>query len=198
MSDNIKFKVENSEDSVLYHEAFIMCCKIFPGMMPYYYFRQYILTVCLQNDELIGFLLLRSTNEYKNIEKKIVQTENNNSSNNQSDNSEDSENDSLVSGSTELSNEENNIPFHDINIATIGIKPEMRGKGIGDKYVKWIIDKFLGLRLVLHVSVNNTNAIKLYEKNDFKILNTEKKYYVEQGYEPYTGTGRDAHLMMRM
>lgn len=52
-----------------------------------------------------------------------------------------------------------------------------RNQKIGTKLMDYIINKYSNYRFLLEVSINNYIAIKLYENNNFKIINIRKKYY---------------------
>ena len=68
-------------------------------------------------------------------------------------------------------------------IEFIGVLEEYRNKGIGSKLMEYLNNK----NVSLEVDVNNTNAIKLYEKYGFKKVSVRKNYY----------QGHDAYLMVR-
>lgn len=223
----IEFKIIASENDPLFHKAYIACYEIFHGMIPYCYFRKYLVTVAESNNEFIGFMILNtkeneddeeydmaeeSNEDYQiNIaiqneinDNKIKNEENeydivddiiDNSSDDNDDENDDNNSNStvLVSKSTgsSISTNADNI----VTIGSIGIIESMRGKGIGDKYIKWLKHEFPDKQFELHVSIANTNAIKLYNKNGFKITNLRTKYYCDEGFEPYTGKGIDAYIM---
>lgn len=50
-----------------------------------------------------------------------------------------------------------------------------RNKGIGSLLIKYLIN--ISERILLEVRCDNNNAIKLYKKYNFKIINIRKKYY---------------------
>lgn len=190
MSSSLTFKFVYSENDPVFHKAYILCCEIFPKMMPYNCFREYNVTVALVNGEFIGFMLL-GTNK-----KKEKSEDESNSSEEiiSSEESDSSENSSLASVSTNSDTDKKNfVPT--VTIASIGIAKNMRRRGIADKYIKWVKDLFPDKKLELYVSVNNSNAINLYLNNGFTIDYTQEKYYRDEGYEPYTGQGIDAHIM---
>lgn len=61
------------------------------------------------------------------------------------------------------------------DLIEIGILPEFQNKGYGSKLLKESIkDK---QKILLEVSIENENAIKLYKSLDFKILRTIPNYY---------------------
>ena len=62
----------------------------------------------------------------------------------------------------------------------IVVKKSERNQGIGQRLLDELIykSKDFGLKTIeLEVNEKNLNAIKLYEKNDFKIIGRRKKYY---------------------
>ena len=76
-----------------------------------------------------------------------------------------------------------------INIIDVYVKDEYRNKGYASKILKFIFDyyKDRNVRYMLEVKVDNLNAIKLYEKFDFKVIHARKGYY----------NGVDAFIMER-
>ena len=64
-----------------------------------------------------------------------------------------------------------------IDVLNIIVKPEYRNQGIGSVLLKYIIDNKQDKKLMLEVRSKNINAIKLYQKYDFKIINIRKNYY---------------------
>lgn len=201
-NDILKFEIIADENDVRFHTAYIMCCKTFPNMMSYCFFKEYVVSVALLDDKVVGFMLLELLNlpnvDDKNIsqfvDQKNIKVDSVDDFSNVDDNFSDV--DDLASKSTNSDIFLDNTQEKKITLASIGIDTNMRGKKIGDKYIKWLLESFPNTNVELHVSVNNVVAINLYIKNGFKISHTEKLYYNEQGYEPYTGTGRDAHIMV--
>ena len=75
-------------------------------------------------------------------------------------------------------------------VAYIEVKEEFRNQHYGSKLLEYLIE--LGKKkeienITLEVNVNNENAIKLYNKYDFKIVAIRNKYY----------NGVDGYLMER-
>jgi len=64
-----------------------------------------------------------------------------------------------------------------IDLLNIIVKPEYRNHGIGSVLLKYIIDNKQDKKIMLEVRSKNINAIKLYQKYDFKIINIRKNYY---------------------
>lgn len=64
-----------------------------------------------------------------------------------------------------------------IDLLNIMVKPEYRNQGIGSVLLKYIIDNKQDKKIMLEVRSKNINAIKLYQKYDFKIINIRKNYY---------------------
>jgi len=77
--------------------------------------------------------------------------------------------------------------YENMEINYIFVKEEYRNKGIASKLLKYIIDNNDFSNITLEVNINNTNAIKLYEKFNFKTVSIRKGYY----------NGIDAYLMER-
>ena len=64
-----------------------------------------------------------------------------------------------------------------IDLLNIIVKPEYQNQGIGSVLLKYIIDNKQDKKIMLEVRSKNSNAIKLYQKYDFKIINIRKNYY---------------------
>lgn len=64
-----------------------------------------------------------------------------------------------------------------IDVLNIIVKPEFQNQGIGSILLKYIIDNKQDKKIMLEVRSKNINAIKLYQKYDFKIINIRKNYY---------------------
>lgn len=64
-----------------------------------------------------------------------------------------------------------------IDLLNIIVKPEYQNQGIGSALLKYIIDNKQDKKIMLEVRSKNINAIKLYQKYDFKIINIRKNYY---------------------
>lgn len=77
--------------------------------------------------------------------------------------------------------------YENMEINYIFVIEKYRNKGIASKLLKYIIENNEFSNITLEVNVNNTNAIKLYEKFDFKTVSIRKGYY----------NGIDAYLMER-
>lgn len=77
--------------------------------------------------------------------------------------------------------------YENMEINYIFVKEEYRNKGIASNLLKYIISNNDFLNITLEVNVNNVNAIKLYEKFNFKTISVRKGYY----------NGIDAYLMER-
>lgn len=76
------------------------------------------------------------------------------------------------------------------DILSIVVDPLYRNKGIASNLIDYLIsslDEELKL-ITLEVSVNNKNALSLYDKFGFKVVNVRKNYYAN---------GDDAYLMAR-
>ena len=64
-----------------------------------------------------------------------------------------------------------------IDLLNIIVKPEYQNQGIGSVLLKYIIDNKEDKKIMLEVRSKNINAIKLYQKYNFKIINIRKNYY---------------------
>ena len=64
-----------------------------------------------------------------------------------------------------------------IDLLNIIVKPKYQNQGIGSVLLKYIIDNKQDKKIMLEVRSKNINAIKLYQKYDFKIINIRKNYY---------------------
>ena len=64
-----------------------------------------------------------------------------------------------------------------IDLLNIIVKPEYQNQGIGSILLKYIINNKQNKKIMLEVKSKNINAIKLYQKYDFKIINIRKNYY---------------------
>ena len=72
------------------------------------------------------------------------------------------------------------ICLDEATLNNIVVKKSCRGKGIGGEMLETLIDLCSDMNLktfTLEVNVENTPAIKLYEKFGFKNLGIRKKYY---------------------
>ena len=70
----------------------------------------------------------------------------------------------------------------------IFIDPKYRSKGYGIKLLNYMFNDLKGVtNITLEVNVNNTNAIKLYQKSGFKIVSRRENYY----------NGTDGYLMLK-
>ncbi len=78
-----------------------------------------------------------------------------------------------------------NLIYDCIELNYIYVKEEYRGKKIASLLLEQMIHE--NKNITLEVNVNNENAISLYKKYGFKIINTRKNYY----------NGIDGYLMER-
>lgn len=77
--------------------------------------------------------------------------------------------------------------YENMEINYIFVIEQYRNKGIASKLLEYIIDNNDFSNITLEVNINNINAIKLYEKYNFKTVSIRKGYY----------NGIDAYLMER-
>ena len=72
----------------------------------------------------------------------------------------------------------------ELQIATIGVKPEWQGKGIGTLLmiaaIEWALAKGAS-SITLEVRPSNIRAIKLYEKLGFRVVGRREHYYRPDG-----------------
>jgi ribosomal-protein-alanine N-acetyltransferase len=79
------------------------------------------------------------------------------------------------------------------HISTLAVHPDYRGQGIGELLLRTAINgaEDLDARIMtLEVRISNQSAIKLYEKNDFKVVGSRPRYYRDNN--------EDALLMTRV
>lgn len=74
-------------------------------------------------------------------------------------------------------------------IVTIGVDPDMRGRGIGERLLCACEAQFDLPRFRLQVRKSNTPAIALYKKLNYAIIDGLPRYY---------GDGEDAYLMEKL
>lgn len=67
--------------------------------------------------------------------------------------------------------------FEVLDLINIAVSEDTRRKGIASKLIQYIIDNVEHERFLLEVNSNNTSAIKLYQKFNFKEINIRKNYY---------------------
>ncbi len=67
--------------------------------------------------------------------------------------------------------------FEVLDLINIAVAEASRRRGIASKLIQHVIDKIDHERILLEVNSNNTSAIKLYQKFNFKEINIRKKYY---------------------
>lgn len=207
LMDDLKFEYICNENDIIFHETYILCCKIFPNMVPYSFFSRSDVVAVLLNTKLVGFMILdtgttnnfnfffsqkinefahslKSNNLYDSLEK--IQ-------NNSNEEKDSSDTDELVSKSTSSSDDKN---YNNITLLSIGIDKNERGNKFGYKCIEWLKKNYPNRKIELHVSIKNDVAINLYKKCGFKINSTETLYYEERNFEPYTGDGRNAYFMV--
>lgn len=74
------------------------------------------------------------------------------------------------------------------HISTIASHPAYRGRGLGELVLASMVAKAIhnqAAYVVLEVRVSNTAAQNLYHKYDFKIVDTKKGYYHNNGEDAY-------------
>ena len=79
-----------------------------------------------------------------------------------------------------------NIDYYELEIIVVGQK--YRKKGIATNMLNYFLDNYEKKDILLEVDTNNNDAIKLYDKVGFIIINTREGYY----------RGKDAYIMQRV
>lgn len=81
-----------------------------------------------------------------------------------------------------------NLDFYELE--AIYVDEDYREKGIATKMINYLIENFIekGKEILLEVNSNNENAINLYKKFEFNVINIRKKYY----------NNGDAYIMKRV
>ena len=64
-----------------------------------------------------------------------------------------------------------------IDLLYIVVEPIYRRKNIGTELINYLIQNKKFEKIMLEVRCDNSSAIKLYKKFNFKIINIRKKYY---------------------
>lgn len=65
-----------------------------------------------------------------------------------------------------------------MDIVNVVVNPSYRKKGIATKLIDYAMSQFDDLKsIMLEVNENNSNAISLYNKNNFKVVNKRNNYY---------------------
>lgn len=65
-----------------------------------------------------------------------------------------------------------------MDIVNVVVNPSYRKKGIATKLIEYAMSQFDDLKsIMLEVNENNSNAISLYNKNNFKVINKRNNYY---------------------
>lgn len=78
--------------------------------------------------------------------------------------------------------------FEILDVINIVVDEKYRRKGIASKLINKCVDNFNEVdSIMLEVNENNINAIELYKKNKFEVINIRKKYYGDS----------DAYIMKR-
>lgn len=68
--------------------------------------------------------------------------------------------------------------YENVDIINIVVDTSYRRQGIGSKLLNFIISLFDDCKtILLEVNENNKDAIDLYKRNDFKVINIRTKYY---------------------
>lgn len=88
------------------------------------------------------------------------------------------------------------ICLDEIEILNICINKNYTNKGLGNYLLENILEILKNnnfSKVFLEVNINNIFAIKLYKKNDFKIISTRKDYYLNKK----NNTKEDAYVMTK-
>ena len=70
-----------------------------------------------------------------------------------------------------------NKNYEILDLLYIVVEPIYRSNGIGSKLVEYLLNIKDYEKILLEVRCDNINAIKLYKKYNFKIINIRKNYY---------------------
>lgn len=77
--------------------------------------------------------------------------------------------------------------YENMDIVNIVVDPDYRRKGIASSLLNYVISLFSDVSsIILEVNENNHSAIKLYEKQQFNVINKRLNYY-----------GSDSALIMK-
>ncbi|MGE4527628.1 MAG: GNAT family N-acetyltransferase, partial [Rhodospirillaceae bacterium] len=90
------------------------------------------------------------------------------------------------------------IAADEMEILTIGVRPERRSAGVGHLLLKHALAAAAeagAAQAFLEVSVNNHAAVALYTAHEFQITGTRKKYYLE--FINNREKRVDAHIMSK-
>jgi ribosomal-protein-alanine N-acetyltransferase len=80
------------------------------------------------------------------------------------------------------------VLFDEAHVTTIGVSPQLRGKGLGELLLLDLVDEALRRNaewLTLEVRVSNTPAQALYEKLGFTRQGVRRRYYSDNGEDAY-------------
>ena len=67
--------------------------------------------------------------------------------------------------------------YETIDILYLIVDENYRRKHIASNLLEYLINNYEFYHIMLEVNINNINAINLYKKYNFKIINIRKKYY---------------------
>lgn len=70
-----------------------------------------------------------------------------------------------------------NINYEILDLLYIVVNPIYRNKLVASNLMKYLINNYEFEKILLEVRCDNVNAIKLYKKYNFKIINIRKNYY---------------------
>ena len=66
------------------------------------------------------------------------------------------------------------------DLINIAVRSDMQNHSIGSKLLEYSINNMKADKMMLEVRESNVNAIKLYNKYNFKVINIRKKYYGDE------------------
>ena len=66
------------------------------------------------------------------------------------------------------------------DLINIAVRSNMQNHSIGSKLLEYSINNMKADKMMLEVRESNVNAIKLYNKYNFKVINIRKKYYGDE------------------
>ncbi len=193
----LEFKYIDDENDIMFHKAYVMLCEIFPGMMPYWAFKNYDITVALnEKHECVAFMLLKfSDDDVNDSDYENISSIDSFDSLDSADSADNVENNNMCDNKNSDRNKSSSPSMKMVTIASLGVDIKYRRLGIADAYIKWMKELFSSHAFNLHVSIKNAGAIELYKKNGFEISKLKPKYYTETTFEPYIGEGTNAYQM---
>jgi ribosomal-protein-alanine N-acetyltransferase len=85
------------------------------------------------------------------------------------------------------------IVFEEAHVATIAVRPDARGRRVGDALLRWCIEEARAAgceRMLLEVRVSNFVAQNLYRKYGFEVIGRRPRYYTDNHEDALVMTAR--------